>query len=138
MPFPIIQNQNKKRSDREDSKDPLADLPEWLEEFKENLVDTELHASAHSSQESDVEHPTKVATTSRKHKIKTHFPKDRNCDVFLRTKITGEAVPRAEKFGYLITVDHKVLNEGMGIKRQSPVRSRGTVSCHSMDSVLSV
>ena len=48
-----------------------------------------------------------------------HFPKDRNCEVCLRNKITrapcrrrtGEAVPRAEKFGDLITADHKVLNE---------------------------
>ena len=45
--------------------------------------------------------------------------KDRNCEVCLRTKMTmapcrrrtGEAVPRAENFGDLIAVDHKVLNE---------------------------
>ena len=61
-----IQNQNKK-SDRKKSDDPLADPPEWLEELKENLVDPELPASAHSSQQSDLEHPTKVATKSRKH-----------------------------------------------------------------------
>ena len=48
----------------------------------------------------------------------THFPKDRDCDVCLRTKISrapcrrraGEALPRAEKFGDLTTADHKVLN----------------------------
>ena len=57
---------------------------------------------------------------SRKYSIFTHFPKDRNCEVCLRTKTTrkpcrrgtGEAVPRAEKFGDLIAADHKVLNEG--------------------------
>ena len=46
--------------------------------------------------------------------------KGRDCDVCLRTNITrapcrrrtGEALPRAEKFGDLITADHKVLNEG--------------------------
>ena len=71
------------------------------------------------SQDSDSERPTKVTSTSRKHGIYTHFPKDRNCDMCLRTKITrspcrrrtGEAVHRAEKFGDLITADHKVLNE---------------------------
>ena len=50
----------------------------------------------------------------------SHFPKDRNCDVCVRTKMTrapcrrrtGEALLRAEKFGDLITADHKVLNEG--------------------------
>ena len=48
---------NKKKDDRKNSDDPLADLPKWLEEFKEYLVDTQLSASAHSSQESDPEHP---------------------------------------------------------------------------------
>ena len=45
--------------------------------------------------------------------------RDRNCKVCLRTKVTralcrrrtGEALPRAEKFGDVITADHKVLNE---------------------------
>ena len=55
VPFPEIQNQ-KKRSDRKDSEDPLADLPDWLKDFKENQKETELHVSAHSSPESD-EHP---------------------------------------------------------------------------------
>ena len=49
-----------------------------------------------------------------------HFPKDRNCDICMRTKITRTpcrkrnegSVPRAEKFGDLITADHKVLSEG--------------------------
>ena len=34
VPFPKIQNQNKMRSDRKNSDDPLADLPEWLESSK--------------------------------------------------------------------------------------------------------
>ena len=67
------------------SGDPLADLPEWLEEFKENLVDTELLASTHTSQESDSEHPTKVETKSRKRSIYTYLPKDRDCAVCFRT-----------------------------------------------------
>ena len=57
---------------------------------------------------------------SRKHIVYTHVPKVRNCEVCKRTKITrapcrrrtGEAPPRAEQFGDLITADHKVLNEG--------------------------
>ena len=117
---PKTRNKKKKRDDKTNSDDPLADLLEWLEEFKDNLVDAELPASAHSSQESDQKHPTKVETKSKRHSMYAHFPKDRNCDVCLRTKITkascrrrtGEALPRAEKFGDLITADHKVLNEG--------------------------
>ena len=74
----------------------------------------------HIPRGSDSECPRKVVSKSRKHGIYTHFPKDRNCEVCKRTKITralrrrrtGEAVPRAENFGDLTTADHKVLNEG--------------------------
>ena len=53
------------------------------------------------------------------HSVYTHFPKDRNCEICERTKITrapcrrrnGEAVPRAVNFGDLITADHKVLSD---------------------------
>ena len=63
--------------------------------------------------------PTRSADWS-KHSVYTHFPKDRNCEICQRTKITiapcrrrnGGAVPRAENFGDLITADHKVLSEG--------------------------
>ena len=54
-----------------------------------------------------------------KHSVYTHFPKDRNCEICQRTKITrapcrrriGRVVPRAEKIGDLITADHKVLSD---------------------------
>ena len=50
----------------------------------------------------------------------TPFPKDRNCELCQRTKITrancrrrtGEVVHRAENVGDLVTADHKVLSEG--------------------------
>ena len=92
-------------------------FPEWLEEFTENLEDTEVPAPAHIPHDSDSERPTKVA--SGKHSMFTHFPKDRNCEVYLRNKMTrapcrrrsGEAVLRAEKFSDLRRADHKVLNE---------------------------
>ena len=78
-----------------------------------------MHESAHSSPESDLECPATVATKSGKHSFETHFPQDRNCEVSLRTKITnatckrrtGEVLPRAEKFGDVLTADHKVLIE---------------------------
>ena len=109
------------RSDKKDTNDPLAYLPFWFKDGTDNLEPTEVHAPAHIFQESDSEHPAKVATKSRKHSIFSHFPKDRDCDVCLRTKITkasgrrrtGDALPRAEKFGDLITADHKVPNGGM-------------------------
>ena len=57
---------------------------------------------------------------SGKHSIYTLFPKDRNCDICMRTKITrapcrkrtGTTVPRAANFGDLIKAYDKVLSEG--------------------------
>ena len=62
----------------------------------------------------------RAKVVSGKHSIFTHFPKTRNCDICLKTKITrsscrrrtGAVVPRVENSGDLITVDHKVLSEG--------------------------
>ena len=93
------QSESTRREDR------LRDPPEWSKEFTENLEDTEVPAPAHISHDSDSERPSEEAP--RKHNIFTHFPEDRNCEVCLRTKMqglfagrrTGEAVPRAEKFG---------------------------------------
>ena len=81
-----------------------------------------------------------------KHNVHTHFPKDRNCEICKRTKITrapcrrrnGEAVPRAVNFGDLITADHKVLSDNLRISKQSSICSRGAGSSHSMDPGVSV
>ena len=100
------------------------EIPEWLQEFRENLVDDEIplqggsHAS--SSHEASSEPITKRREDLGKHNAYTHFPKDRNCEICKRTKITrapfrrriGGAVPRAEHFGDLISADHKVFSEG--------------------------
>ena len=103
--------------------DPLySDILAWLQEFRENLVDdrvperTDSHAS--SSHEPSSEPMSSVDLF--KHSVYTHFPKDRNCEICQRTKITrapcrrriGGAVPRAENFGDLITADHEVLSVG--------------------------
>ena len=89
----------------------LRDFQEWLEEFTENLEYEGVSASrdtpASASHASDSERPAKVV--SRKHRIFTHFPKDRNCKIYRRTKITrapcskrtGDAEPRTENFGDL-------------------------------------
>ena len=74
---------------------------------------------ASSSHEPSLEPtPTRSADLS-KHSVHTHFLKDRNCQIFQRTKITiapcrrriGGAAPRPENFGDLITADHNVLSE---------------------------
>ena len=51
--------------------DRLRDLPERVEEFTENLEDTEVPASANISDDSDSEHPAKVA--SKKYSVHTHI-----------------------------------------------------------------
>ena len=116
-----IPKTNKKESKREQS-DPLcSQIPEWLQEFRENLVDDEIHEHGHasSSHEVSLEPTFKRREDLCKHSVYTHFPKDRNCEICKRTKITrapcrrrnGGAVPRAESFGDLITADHKVLSD---------------------------
>ena len=100
-----------------------SEIPEWLQEFRENLVDDEIpvHGDSHASfsHEVSLEPTTKRRKDLGKHNVHTHFPKDRNCEICKRTKITrapcrrrnGEAVPRAANFGDLITADHKVLSD---------------------------
>ena len=105
--------------------DPLCtDIPEWLQEFREILVDDRVpeHRDSHASSSHELSLEATLARSADfgKHSVYTHFPKDQNCEICQRTKITsapcrrriGGAVPRAENFGDLITADHKVLSEG--------------------------
>ena len=101
-----------------------SEIPEWLQEFSENVVDDEIpvHGDSHASSPHDasLEPIFKRREDLGKHSVYTHFPKDRNCETCKRTKITrapcrrriGGAVRRAEIFDDLITADHKVLSEG--------------------------
>ena len=118
-----IPKPNKKETTIERGSPSDSEIPEWLQEFMENLVDDEIpiqggsHAS--SSHEVSLEPIAKRREDLGKHNVHTHFPKDRNCEICKRTKITrapcrrhkGEAVPRADNFGDLITADHKVLSD---------------------------
>ena len=109
--------------DEMDEEDPTQGIPDWLQAFTENLEDLETHVPAHPFEreisDSDGDAP-KVETQQRKHSIYNHFPKDRNCDISLRIKTTRVpcrrrnegSIPRAEKFGDLMTADHEVVNEG--------------------------
>ena len=120
---------NKKETTIERGNPLYFEIPEWLQEFRENLVDDEIplqggsHAS--SSHEASLEPIFERREDLGKHSVKTHFPEDRNCEICKRTNITrapcrrrnGEAVLRAEKFGDLITADHKVLSDNMRISK---------------------
>ena len=118
-----------------------SEIPEWLQEFKENLVDDEIpeHGNSHasSSHEVSLEPTYKRSEDLGKHSVYTHFPEDRNCSICQRTKITkapcrrrvGGAVLRAENFGDLITADHKSLSENC----ESRNNHRYAGLSHSMD-----
>ena len=98
-----------------------SENPEWLQEFRENLVDERVpeHRDSHASSSHEPSLEPARSEDLGKHSVYTHFPKDRNCEICQRTKITrapcrrrnGGAVPRAENFGDLITADHKVLSD---------------------------
>ena len=125
------ENQNKNEESEEVQRDISHELPEWLQEFRENLVDEstseELRrnpmqrsaGTSSSSHEPPMEPRAYVEPSSGKHSVFTHFPKDPNCEMCLKTKITEAScrrradtvVPRAEHFGDLIGADHKVLSE---------------------------
>ena len=91
---------NKKETTRERC-NPLcsddSEIPEWLQEFREDLVDNEIpmqggsHAS--SSHEASLEPTTKRREELCKHSVYTHFLTDRNCEICQRTKLQG---PHAE------------------------------------------
>ena len=95
------------------------DLPEWLEEFKGNLVDESVpeHRDASSSSHELPSEP-RAKVVSVKHCIFTHFPKDRNCDICVRAQITssscrtGTGIVESGQFRDLITADQRVLSEG--------------------------
>ena len=107
-------NTNKKETTIERGNPLDSEIPEWLQEFREILVDDEIpvHGDSHasSSHEVSLEPTFKRREDLGKHSVYTHFPKDRNCEICKRTKITrapcrrrnGEAVPRADKLGDLI------------------------------------
>ena len=92
--------------------------PMWKVLNKE--VDPE-HRDSHASSSHEVylEPTSKRREGLCKHNVHAHFPKDRNCEICKRTNVTrapcrrrnGEAVPRADNFGDLITADHKVLSD---------------------------
>ena len=57
-----------------------SEIPQWLQEFRENLVDDEIpvHGDSHasSSHEVSLEPTFKRGEDLGEHSVKTHFPKD--------------------------------------------------------------
>ena len=119
----------KKKEPKRERGDPLladsgrasSEIPEWLQEFREHLVDERVleHRDSHASSSHEPSLEPMRSVELCEHSVYTHFSKDRNCEICQRTKITrapcrrlnGGAVLRAENFGDLITADHKVLSD---------------------------
>ena len=61
-----------------------SDIPEWLQEFRDNLVGDRVpeHRDSHASSSHELSlEPTPTRSVDLgKHSVYTHFPKDRNCD----------------------------------------------------------
>ena len=117
---PKIQNQIKNEDHDQERRDPCqSDIPEWLQEFRENLVDERVpeRRDSHASSSHGLSSETTRSADLGKHRVYTHFPNARSAR---GPKITrspcrsriGRVVPRADNFGDLITADRKVVSEG--------------------------
>ena len=89
---------NKKETKIERWNPSDSEIPEWLQEFREILVDDEIPlqggSQASSSHDDSLEPTTKRSEDLGKHSVHTRFPKDRNCEICKRTKLQG---PHAEE-----------------------------------------
>ena len=127
---PKIANKNEGREEVQSYL--LHELPDWLQEFRDNLVDERCpleprgnpepgdRDTSNSSHELPMESRAKVEPGSGKHSVYTHFPKDpklrylledKNNESFLQ-KMRWHSGAQSGKIGGLITADHKILSEG--------------------------
>ena len=120
-----IPKPNENEDHQREREDPYhSDMPEWLQEYREHVADDRVlerrDSNVSSSHEPSLEPASTRSAGLGKHSVYTHFPKDRNCEICQRTKITwapcrrriDRVVLRAENLSDLITADHKVLSEG--------------------------
>ena len=112
---PVVDQANKipetnKKGNQDRTGNPLcSDIPEWLQELWENLVDDEIPLQggslASSSHEVSVELTLKRREDLGKQCLYS-FHQRAPC-----RRRNGAAVPRADNFGDLISADHKVLSD---------------------------
>ena len=108
--IPWNPNKNERRDDSRNSGDRLRDFPECLEEFTVRTQFSGIRSGTSHQRGNEIREAQSLYSR----------PKDQNCEGCKRTNITrapcrrriGRVEPRAEKFGDLVTADHKVLNEG--------------------------
>ena len=102
-----IQNQNKMRITSENGKTRIPTYRSGCKNSERILGDDRVpeHRDSHASSSHELSLEPTRSVDLGKHSVYTHFPKDRNCEICQRTKITrapcrrrnGRVVPRAEK-----------------------------------------
>ena len=92
------ENKNKKRTREEVQRDLSHELRDWLQEFRENLDDESTSTEPWETQSREVKtlpsHLMNFQWSASKsgtgfgcqHSVYTHFPKDPNCGICLKTK----------------------------------------------------
>ena len=78
-----IPKPNKNEDHEQVRGNPQSDIPEWLQEFRENLVDERVpeHRDSHASSSHEPSLEPMRSMDLGKHSVYTHFPKDRNCEI---------------------------------------------------------
>ena len=83
-----------------------SDIPEWLQEFRENLVDDRVpeHRDSHASSSHELSLEPKPARSADlgKHSVQTHFPEDRNYETARGPKLQGSRAEDALAEPYLV------------------------------------
>ena len=85
-----IPKPNKNEDHEQVRGNPYPDIPECLQEFRENLVDERVpeHRDTHASSSHEPSLESMRSVDFGKHSVYIHFPKYRNCEICHRTKIT--------------------------------------------------
>ena len=150
-PKPIKNPKPTKDETTIERRDPLcAYIPEWLQEFRENLVDDRVpdyrdsHAS--SSHELSLEPTSTRSEDLGKHSIFTHFPKDRKLRDLSEDqnhmgslqKTHWRSRTSCRKFWWLEYSRSQSSQWRMWISKQSPICCRGARLGYPMDPVVSV
>ena len=126
-----------------------SEIPEWLQEFRENLVDDEIplqdsHAS--SSHEVSLEPTTKRREDLGKHNVHSHFPsrpklRDLSEDQNYKGPVQKTPSWSCTSFWKCWWLDNsrpQGFKRQLRVSKQSSIFSRGAGSAHSMDPGVSV
>ena len=83
MNQPKPQNQIKMRITKQVRRSPYSDIPEWLQEFRENLVDERVpeHRDSHASSSHEPSSEPMSSVDVGTHSIYTHFPRPKLRDL---------------------------------------------------------